>query len=338
MRLKRTILWLIIIGFQVTLINAKRYAEIPGLGIESLEGAKIIDKSNVSEADRKSALDMIRHDANNGNPAAAYLAGVIYTQMSNQYEPFFGIILDEYHSEIDGYSSYSSYKFDQAVYYYELAASQNYLPALNNLGYLYASQPKTSSKALDVYLKAANMGSEAACANLGREYFFGGNIVSYDYKEAVKWLTKALQLGNQDDETYLYLGYCYEKGHGVSKDFHKAVELYTMAHDNSKLLNYFGRSIKTFSIPIRLAILYYNVEEVRNYNQAFKYLQFVADQPSLPMNDITGYILRCLSACYRAGRGTPVNIAKADYYLKQAADYGNVEAKEALQMLDSFFK
>ena len=79
--------------------------------------------------------------------------------------------------------------------------------------------------------------------------------------------------------------------------------------------------------------MYYSMDEVRDYDKAFKYLKAVADQVVRKVGETRGYILRCLSACYRFGRGTAVDPEKADFYLKEAGEFGNIDAQKALEYL-----
>jgi len=51
--------------------------------------------------------------------------------------------------------------------------------------------------------------------------------VTKDEKEAVRWYTKAAELGQREAMTGL--GRCYEYGTGVDKDIDKAVEWYRKA-------------------------------------------------------------------------------------------------------------
>jgi TPR repeat protein len=73
-------------------------------------------------------------------------------------------------------------------------------------------------------IKKAEQGDEDAQTNLGW-YYYEGKIVPQDYKEAVKWFTKAAEQGNA--EAQLGLGDRYYFGQGVTKDYKEAVRWYT---------------------------------------------------------------------------------------------------------------
>ena len=55
----------------------------------------------------------------------------------------------------------------------------------------------------------------------------GGEGVTQDYKEAVKWYRKAAEQGHANVQ--LYLGTMYENGEGVDQDFKEAVKWYRKA-------------------------------------------------------------------------------------------------------------
>ncbi|MDE6195036.1 MAG: hypothetical protein K2M83_13755 [Muribaculaceae bacterium] len=348
--LRNSILFIFLV-ITTTVYSSPLYSELDGLSANALKGAQILDESRTSKERLQTALSLIRFDAEEGNAAANYVLGVIYSQEADRYGKFYDIIFDEYSDDYNDspidmaemdYSiirenreSYSTYRSDSAIYYYETAANKGYVPAMNNLGYLYSqySFEEYRNKALFYYIKAAEAGSAAAYTNLGREYFWGGNLVDYDFNKAVTYLAKALELGDNTDETFLMLGYCYEKGLGVRQDYKKAIDIYTQAPDRSNIINILGGNVGNFSIPSRLGILFYSIDEVRDYDKAFKYLKAVADQVVREVGETRGYILRCLSACYRFGRGTAVDLEKADFYLKEAGEFGNIDAQKALEYL-----
>jgi TPR repeat protein len=59
-------------------------------------------------------------------------------------------------------------------------------------------------------------------------YYFGEGVTQ-NYTEAVKWLSKAANQG--DEDAYYYLGICYEYGQGVDKDLIVAKRHYQQAAD-----------------------------------------------------------------------------------------------------------
>lgn len=315
------------------------------------------------------------YSESNSDAESHYLLGVIYSNESGRYGRFFDILSEEYNSfpiepgyenEIDagspiyeydasdpqdiiletltssyyrrGYGYYYTYIATRAFDEFLMAANKGYGPAINNVAYCYAKGAgvgQDSQKALEYYEKAAELGETSAYANLGVEYLFGGGIVDYNFDKAFYWLSKAYNNGVKTDYISLCLGFCYEKGYGTPVDIKKAVSIYESTSHSESIANALGLNVGNFSIPSRLAILYYAFDEVRDYDKAFQYLKFVADENVQEVGEVRGYILRCLSACYRFGRGAKANKELADFYLKKAGEHGNIDAQKALQFIDA---
>lgn len=234
------------------------------------------------------------------------------------------------------YGGYSQYIM-QLAFFEDLTASEmGYLPSINNVGWalLYGEGVAPNpGYGIQLLQQAANSGIGAAMVNLGMAYFEGRGVAQ-DYKKAVEWLEKGIAAGERGDDALLRLGYCYEQGLGVTKDVAKAVKIYELATDNYSALNALGYSQSNFSIPARLGILYYSDPSVRDYDKAFRYLKLMADMRQQEVGEVRGFILRCLSACYRFGYGTAEDVAAANRYLKEAAGFGNIDAAKALKMLE----
>lgn len=350
--------------------HSKKFADIEGLSGKALQGAVILDGlfsqklSNEEEIQiSKDALALIEADAEINHPAASFLLGLLYFEESPRYCSFYNTLFDiwsdSYYDPDWGMPdvqnleeniedpldfglmdipksplSYVEYCIDNALDNFTKAAELDYVEAMYYLGQIYSSSYKFNRELAEkYYCKAAVHGNADACSALGSEYFFGGNLFDYDFEKAVKWLTKAVELGDISDKTCLYLGYCYEKGHGVKQDVRKAVEIYSMSSKSWQIENILGMSVSNFSIPFRLGILYYTNNEVRDYDKAFPYLKWIGEQNIREVGDIRGFALRCLSACYRFGRGTAIDPEKADFYLKLAGEFGNIDAQQALKYL-----
>jgi len=90
------------------------------------------------------------------------------------------------------------------------------------LGALYSHEGvlQDYKEAVKWYTKAAEQGNYSSQFSLGLMYN-DGTGVPQDYKEAVKWYTKAAEQGL--DGAQFFLGLMYVKGEGVLKD-------YVMAH------------------------------------------------------------------------------------------------------------
>lgn len=232
----------------------------------------------------------------------------------------------------DYYTFITTKAFDE----FFIAANQGYAPAITEVAYRYAKGIGVSidiQKALGFYEKATTLGDVKAYANLGIEYLFGGGIVDYNYDKAFYWLDKAYNNGLKDDYLSLCLGFCYEKGYGTPINIKKAVSIYEKTSHTETVANILGYNVGNFSIPNRLAILYYTNESVKDYAKAFYYLKFVADENVQELGEVRGYILRCLSACYRFGRGVKPDKELADFYLMKAGEFGNIDAQRALKYL-----
>ena len=98
-----------------------------------------------------------------------------------------------------------------------------------NLGVMYdtgVGVPQDYKEAVKWYTKAAELGDVDAQNNLGAMFDNGEGVVQ-DYKEAFKWFTKAAEQGDVDAQ--YNLGDMYGKGEGVPQDYKEAVKWYTKA-------------------------------------------------------------------------------------------------------------
>ena len=103
-------------------------------------------------------------------------------------------------------------------------AAANHPKGVGLLGRCYEDGKGTTAdlnKALELYLKAAELGNLEAMGNLSFHYLNSGD--SDKEKEAIKWLEIAAK---RDHHPSLYfLGFCYAEGQGVGKDKKKAITL-----------------------------------------------------------------------------------------------------------------
>lgn len=263
------------------------------------------------------------------------------TPIGNFSDPF------EYKVAYEDYKktrpNYSMFKRDRAISYFQSSSDKGYKPAYVKLATLYATDIKRNESykdlALNYYNKAMEAGYKEAFAQMGYEYVLGTNIVNCDYKKAVEFLNKAVQAGDNSHPTLFCLGYCYEKGgYGIKKDLNKAVEYYSKVSINHQQPDYFSDLIgegNNYSAPWRLALLYYLEPEIRNYDKAFNLFKALSDKNLTLENryqiSFNKIIYRLLSACYRFGRGTPVNEEMADFYLEKAGDMPDLETERLLE-------
>ena len=96
------------------------------------------------------------------------------------------------------------------------------------LGYIF-SEARNYKEAVKWYTKAAEQGHVDAITMLGVIYY-GGEGVAQDYKEAVKWYTKAAEQGQAGAQHNL--GNMYRKGQGVAQDYKSAHMWYNIAAAN----------------------------------------------------------------------------------------------------------
>jgi TPR repeat protein len=104
------------------------------------------------------------------------------------------------------------------------------------LAFLLEKGDKTAQnieQALYWYKKAAISGYAVAQHRLGYLFLYGKHDIKKSYKVALYWFTKAVN--QRYKRSQYYLGKMYEYGKGVSRNKNKAIELYTLATQNSDL-------------------------------------------------------------------------------------------------------
>ena len=136
---------------------------------------------------------------------------------------------------------------------------------------------KEYNAAVQYHHRAALMGYDVAQNNLGYCYEKGLGVTQ-DYAEAVKWYRKAAEQGNR--KAQFNLGVCYTLGRGVTKDYYEAVKWYRKAAEQG------------------LASAQYN-----------------------------------LGVCYEYGRGVTKSITEAVKWYRKSAEQGVAYAKESLRRL-----
>ena len=124
---------------------------------------------------------------------------------------------------------YTQKKLDESIMWFEKAANQGHVIALNALGNIYVDRKNDLKKAFEYYEKCANKGFSICQRNLAHRYEYGKGI-SQDYKKAFEWYEKAAIQG--DNISQFKLGKAYNYGNGVNINFSKAKEWYKKACDN----------------------------------------------------------------------------------------------------------
>ena len=162
--------------------------------------------------------------------------------------------------------------------------------------------------------KAAEQRLGEAQANLGVCYVIG-NGVTKDEKEAVKWYTNAAEQGNATAQKNL--GFCYMNGSGVIKDEKEAVKWYTKAAEQ-------GNEEAQYN----LGACYANgIGVTQDYKEAVKCYTKSAEQ---------GYVRAqyILGICYYEGKGAYPSYKKAVKWWTKAAKQGDADAKKELLIRD----
>ena len=202
--------------------------------------------------------------------------------------------------------------YGQAVYWYRKSAEQGCSIAQWKLGDCYAfgnGVEKNFFRAVYWYRKSAEQGLTWAQVRLGECYLTGYGI-DKDYVQAVKWYQKAVAQGFA--LSFWHLAQCYENGYGVSVNKEKAQELKETAADKGYLLAQYVVGVK-----------YYEDKD----SKALKYLMLVVNNVVESADNAKADAMKKISTCYRYGRcGVSVDEAMADYWMKEAAKYGNVDA------------
>jgi TPR repeat protein len=95
---------------------------------------------------------------------------------------------------------------------------------------IQSSSPEEAKAGLQLFRKSASDGYVAAMLGLGF-LFEGGKYVTKDYKEAFHWFSMAADKG--DAEAQLHVGGCYFRGLGVNQDYSMAAKYYRRSADGT---------------------------------------------------------------------------------------------------------
>ena len=130
----------------------------------------------------------------------------------------------------------------------------------------------------------------------------------------VKSNMKAAIQGNANAQ--IILGFMYENGEGMTKNFDEAVKWYRRAADQ-------GYAIAQNNLG---DIYYYGKGVTRDYDKALNWFRKAADQGYAEAQNNMGYM-------YEKGLGLPINYDMAEIWYRKAAEQGHVEAQKALDRL-----
>ncbi len=160
-------------------------------------GAATIEDAQAAArmADHKSAAEIYRSLAEQGNAEAQYQLGILYAR---------GMGVDQSYTE--------------AANWYRKAAMQGNAEAQYSLGALHFNRDiptEDYAEAAGWYMKAAEQGLPKAQLNVAILYF-RGDIFEQNLDEALNWYTRAAEQGSA--EAQFNLGNMYVRGMGVEED------------------------------------------------------------------------------------------------------------------------
>ena len=114
--------------------------------------------------------------------------------------------------------------YGKALFWFNVAAKQENVKALYNLGWMYSHGiMKNDQAAFEAYLKAAEKGDMDAQLNVSRK-FYKGIGVTQNYDKAFYWVKKAAEQKLADAENLL--GFYFSHGIGTKTNFAEAVKWY----------------------------------------------------------------------------------------------------------------
>ncbi len=195
---------------------------------------------------------------------------------------------------------------EDAVSYYERAASENNQEALTKLGHMYEHgiyYSKDPEKALEYYKKAANLGDPLAINYVGLGYYR-----DQKYKQAVECFKKSKEQGCARGANNL--GMCYEQGLGVEQDLEQALKCYKESAEKKYPQAMFSLGY----LYLRRAKTTESVEQFET--AAYWFRGAIAEDQSMP----EPYFY--LAFLFEKGIGVNYDFQTAYNYYKQAADLG----------------
>ena len=246
-------------------------------------------------------VEMLTRQANEGNVDAQLSLGYMY---------LYG----------DGANNVAQ-DYKKSFEYYEMAAKQGDIVAINNLGSLYYSgigTPKDMNKAAALFAQAADKGNEESALNLAFLYL-SGNGVAQDNHKAMDYFVQAGQKGNLAAQ--FMLGYAYYRGFIVPQDYKRAFTLMRTAakagYDDAQLFT---------------GLMYLTGDgTTKNYGNAVTYLGHAFLQGNV---NATVH----LANIYAEGKVYPKNILQAYMMYSIAANNGVEEAATKRDALESGLK
>lgn len=248
-----------------------------------------------TEQDYEKAISWFTKSEKQGNIDAAYSLGLCYYN-GQGVEQNYDIAIEYFKKAAENGHAMAQFKYacclhygfgtkgkdiDEAIIWYEKAASQGVLVAKNNVAIIYTLYDPTG------YLNGTS--------DVNRVGF------PQYYEKAIKYLLDCEDANIP--ETYTNLRNCYAYGVGVEKDVEKAFEYSQKAVENG----YYGGYVSIgncYSDGIGVK---------KDEKKAFEYYKLAAQK-----GIVVGY--ECLAKCYHFGKGTKQNIKEAVKYYQKAAE------------------
>ena len=244
-----------------------------------------------------------------------------------------------------------------AYRWFRRGAECGYPPALYQFGLCYKlgigiekdedQASRWQNKAVGKWRNSANAGEAASMILLGICYR-DGDVVELDKEKAAKWFRKAAETG--DALAQLILAICYYTGDGVDQDVEEAAKWMLKSAVQETLQfqfivsDYYYRELKELFGELEMP----DENELRTLagfaqlvmGHFYQRGQGVAENKGeaikwFERSSKRGCTLAkiCLARCYWHGDGVQVDKAKAEELLKEAAAYGNKEAKRILDKI-----
>ena len=151
----------------------------------------------------------LRIAADAGYEEAAWLREILYKEHTFTAEELFE----------NGNEAYKKKKYKDALGWWEKADARGSANASLQLGLLYENGQivkQNTEKAMEYYLKSADMGNVTAQCLLGLRYTTGKDGIGQDQQKALEFFRRAAERG--DDASQFYLGVRYILGDGCVKD------------------------------------------------------------------------------------------------------------------------
>lgn len=210
---------------------------------------------------------------------------------------------------------------NKAFYWARKAAESGDSYGMLNLGLFYAQGIGCKTNAAKaVYWLSRAMQCNMPCGSMvGDYYYYGAPGVSRDYVKAAQYYTLAARMG--DGKSMYQLGRMMEEGKGLRKDIERAYRQYQLATPYSLEAELRGNAM------LRDGIGCYPGDPQLGHQRLTELFSHFCDQKDMPSYQ---YLL---GQCYENGWGVKKNLATTiDYYRKSAAQ-GQFEAIKQLESL-----